>query len=159
VEPVVEKLNLGVVALDSGELEEAIALFEDVLAAHRRNGVVEGIGFALVNLGLARYELGDHAAAAESFEEARDAFAEIGFGSQHAHALQGLAGVAAAESRYEEAARLLGAAAAKLDEAGWNDEFSPELTRGVEAAARAALGDAAFESAFAVGRGDAVAPV
>ena len=160
VEPVVEKLNLGVVALDSGELEEAIALFEDVLAAHRRDGVVEGIGFALLNLGLARYELGDHVAATASFGEARDAFAEIGFWSQHAHALQGLAGVAAAESRYEEAARLLGTAAAKLDEAGWaNDGFSPELTRAVEAAARAALGDAAFESALAVGRGDAVAPV
>ena len=59
----------------------------------------------------------------------------------------------------DEEPQLLVTAAAKLDEAGWNDEFSPELTRGVEAAARAALGDAAFESALAVGRGDAVAPV
>ena len=60
----------------------------------------------------------------------------------------------------DEEPQLLVTAAAKLDEAGWaNDGFSPELTSRVEASARAALGDAAFESAFAVGRGDAVAPV
>jgi predicted ATPase/DNA-binding SARP family transcriptional activator len=153
VEPVVEKLNLGVVALDSGDYEAAAPLFEDVLASHRRNGVVEGIGFALLNLGLARRELGEHESSRRDFEEARSCFEQIGFREHVAHALQGLAAAEADEGRHEEAARLLGRARAELDEVGVaEDDFAPRLTEEVERRARTALGDNAFHAAYAAGR-------
>jgi predicted ATPase/DNA-binding SARP family transcriptional activator len=152
-EPLVEKLNLGLVVLDEGDHEEAIRLFQDVLAAHRRNGTDEGIGFALLNLGLAHHRLQDRVAARASFEEARDAFERIGFRHQVARALQGLAGVEAAEGRHREAAALAGRAAWELEQVGGRiDEFAPDVLRDVETAGRAALGDVAFDAAFAAGR-------
>ena len=127
-------------------------LFEDVLAYHRRRDRVEGIGLALLNLGLAHFRLGSGAARAE-FEEARECFEKIGFQSHAAHALQGLAATAASDGEFEHAARLLGAADAELDEIDRaSDDFDATLPGEVEAAARAALGDEAFDAAYAEGR-------
>jgi predicted ATPase/DNA-binding SARP family transcriptional activator len=150
VEPVVQKLNLGCVALDAEEYEEAIALFEDVLASHRRHERPAGIGYALLNLGVAHYELGDEAARQE-FEEARASFAEAGFRTQLAYALQGLAATAAKEARFEEAGTLLGEARRELDALGVPEigsDFAPALVSETKARAREALGDEAFEAAY-----------
>jgi predicted ATPase/DNA-binding SARP family transcriptional activator len=153
IEPVVEKLNLGVVALDAGEHHAAMELFEDVLASHRRNGRPAGIGFALLNLGLVRHVLGEHAASRRDFEEARVCFEEIGFHSHVAYALQGLAAAEASEARFAEAARLLGRARHVLDTAGTpEDAFAAELVEETKAGARAALGDEAFEAEYRGGR-------
>ena len=152
VEPVVEKLNLGVVALDVGDHHEAIARFEDVLASHRRNRIPGGIGFALLNLGRAHYELGEHEASRREFEEARECLEDAGLREQRAYALQGLAAAEASDGRFEEAARLLGEARRELDEVGSPEERSaPALVADTKARARAALGDEAFESAYAAG--------
>jgi predicted ATPase len=152
VEPVVEKLNLGLVALDSGEHEEAIALFEDVLASHRRHERPAGIGFALLNLGLAHYELGDHQASRRDFEEARECLAEAGVRVQLAYALQGLAAAEANEARFEEASRLLGEARRELDELGTSEDgFAAEMVADTKARSRGALGEEAFDSAYAAG--------
>jgi tetratricopeptide (TPR) repeat protein len=135
VEPLVEKMNVGVVALDSGDNETAAALFEDVLAARRRDGYEEGIGIALLNLGVARLELGDVSTAADHFEEAREVMEAIGFEGHIGYAYEGLACVADAREQFEEAARLLGCAQAHLDRAGWStDYFVADL--------RAEVGDA-----------------
>ena len=152
VEPVVQKLNLGVVALDSGDHDEAIALFEDVLASHRRNQRPAGIGYALLNLGLAHYELGDHRASRAEFEEARECLAEAGLREQLAQALQGLAAAEAHEARFDSAARLLGEARRELDDVGsLEDGFAGEMVEAVKLRSRAALGDQAFEAAYAEG--------
>jgi predicted ATPase len=152
VEPVVEKLNLGVVALDLGEYETALALFEEVLASHRHNQRPGGIGFALLNLGLVRYVLGEYEESRRDFEEARDCFEGIGFRSQRAYALQGLAAAEANEGRYENAARLLGEARKELDDVGSpEDVFADEMIESVKSRSRAALGDEAFEAAYAAG--------
>jgi tetratricopeptide (TPR) repeat protein len=153
IEPVVQKLNLGVVALDSGDYEEAIALLEDVLASHRRDGNAHGCGFALLNLGLAHYELGDREASRREFEEARACLGESGVREQLAHALQGLAAAEARDRRFEEAARLLAQARRELDELGTSENgFAPAMVAETKAAARAALGDEAFEEAYGAGR-------
>jgi tetratricopeptide (TPR) repeat protein len=154
IEPVVQKLNLGVVSLDCGDYDEAIALFEDVLASHRENERPAGIGYALLNLGLAHYELGDHEASRREFEEARECLAQAGLREQLAQALQGVAAAEASDGRFEEAARLLGEARGELDELGMSeDAFAPEMLRETKARVRAALGAEAFEAAYAAGFG------
>lgn len=151
VEPVVEKLNLGSVALDASEYQEAIALFEDVLASHRRNDNSRGAGIALLNLGLAHHELGDDRASRSCFEEALERLAEAGL-RELAFALQGLAAADANEGRFERAARLLGQARRELDDFGTpEDAFAPEMVAETKAKARAALGDEAYEAAFSAG--------
>jgi predicted ATPase/DNA-binding SARP family transcriptional activator len=156
VEPVVQKLNLGVVALDCGDHEEAIALFEDVLASHRRQERPAGIGYALLNLGLAHYELGDRESSRREFEEARACLTGAGLREQLAYALQGLAAAEATDARFEQAATLLGEARRELDELGVSEAgFAPQMVAETKARAQEALGDGAFEAAYAAGR-DAV---
>ncbi|MGH3129047.1 MAG: BTAD domain-containing putative transcriptional regulator [Gaiellaceae bacterium] len=153
VEPVVQKLNLGIVALDLGEFEEAQELLEDVLTSHRRAERPAGIGFALANLGLVRWSLGDHEGSRLAFEEARTCFEQVAMRQQVAYTLQGLAAAEAHESRFEEAARLLGEARRELDDIGSPEEtFAAGLIEETKKRSRAALGDEAFEAAYAAGR-------
>ena len=153
-EPAVEKLNLGIVALDSGDNAAAVALFEEVLGIQRRNDNRSGIAFATLNLGLAHLRLGDAARAQESFQEARAGFAEVGFRAHVAHAMQGLAACAAASGSHHEAARLLGRAAAELGGSVYSEEDFPQLAADVEARARQAIGNEAFEAAYSDARAE-----
>jgi tetratricopeptide (TPR) repeat protein len=147
------KLNLGVVALDSGETEAAVPLFEEVLAYHRREGIAGGVAWPALNLGQALYRLGEAEQARAHFEEARAAFENDGFRAHVAHALQGLAAV---EARFgeapDEAARLLGQAASTLADVGaTGDDFDPWLVSDAETNARSRLGDEGYEQAYAAG--------
>ena len=149
----IAQLNLAVVYLDWGKTEAAIPMLEEVLAYNRRNGIVEGAGFALLNLGEADYHLGEYARARGRFEEARTAFASVGFKAHVGHALTGLAGVEASSGRYEDAARLLGRADAVMAAVGASkDDFDPTLAATVEAEARAHLGADGFDVAYQEGR-------
>jgi predicted ATPase/DNA-binding SARP family transcriptional activator len=148
------QLNLAVVYLDWGRMAAAIPMLEEVLEYNRRNGIAEGAGLALLNLGEAAYHLGDLARAGARFQEARDALESLGFTAHVGHALTGLAGVEAGNGRHEEAARLLGRADALLSEVGASkDDFDPTLSAAVEADARGHLGDEGFAAAYAAGRG------
>ncbi len=152
-EPVVEKLNLAVVAMESGDPATAVPLLEEVLESNRRSHDLVGVrGFATINLGQAHYRLGDVESARELFREAREAFSEIGFRAHAAHALQGLAACAAASDLHEEAARLLGRAAAELGDVVDPDDDFRGLAADVEATVRRAMGDEAFDAASAAGR-------
>jgi predicted ATPase/DNA-binding SARP family transcriptional activator len=152
LEPLVERLNLAIVAMDSGDAGAAVPLLENVLESHRRDGNPSGIGFATLNLGLAHYRLGDIEGAHAAFHEAQHAFSQVGFRAHVAHALQGRAACAASSARYAEAARLLGQAAAELGEIVDSDEDFPLLAAEAEAAARSALGDDEFADAHEAGR-------
>jgi tetratricopeptide (TPR) repeat protein len=150
LEPVAQKLNLGVVAMDSDEYDEARGLFEDVLALHQRNDNVQGVGFALINLGVVHHALGEHDASLAAFQEAHDRFQEVGFRAHVAHALQGFAAFEASEGRYDEAARLLGRARAELDDVGSSEtDFAVDMVAWTKHQARDALGEEAFEAAYA----------
>jgi predicted ATPase/DNA-binding SARP family transcriptional activator len=153
VEPIVEKLNLGEVALDEADYPSAQSMFEDVLAIHRRNENVEGIGFALLNLGVVYYALGEHEASLRAFEEAREGFEKVGFRAHVAHALQGLAASAATKGRFEDAALMLGQASAELDEIGVPEgDFAVDMVAWTQEQALEALGEDGFETAYAAGR-------
>jgi predicted ATPase/DNA-binding SARP family transcriptional activator len=153
VEPLTQKLNLGIVALDSADYEEAKALFEDVLAHHRRAGNEEGIGFAQINLGVVYHALGDHGASLEAFREGGEHFDGVGFRAHVAHALQGFAAFEASEGRFLEAARLLGRARSELDEVGASEtDFAAEMVAWTKQQAVEALGADGFEVAYAGGR-------
>ena len=153
IEPFVQKLNLGTIALDSGDYPEAQVMFEGVLAIHRRNENVEGIGTALLNLAVVHYALGEHESSLRDFEEARVCFEEVGFRAHVAHALQGFAAFAANEGRFEDAARLLGQARGELDEIGSPEgDFAIDMVAWTKEQAREALGENGFEAAYAAGR-------
>ena len=153
LEPHAQKLNLGIVALDSAEYEEARGLFEDVLAHHRRTGNDQGMGFALINLGVVHHALGDHGASLEAFREGKERFETVGFRAHVVHALQGFAAYEASEGRHLESARLLGRARAELDEVGMSeDDFAAEMVAWTKHGATAALGEDAFKAAYEAGR-------
>jgi predicted ATPase/DNA-binding SARP family transcriptional activator/Tfp pilus assembly protein PilF len=153
LEPHVEKYNLGAVALESGEYAEAMALFDDVLDTYQRSGDRVGIGNVLLNTGRVYHELGELDLSRHDFEAARACFEELGFRSQVAYALQGLAAAEAREAHFEEAARLLGQARRELDDAGSSENRSnPAMVAWTKEQARAGLGDDAFEAAYSAGR-------
>jgi tetratricopeptide (TPR) repeat protein len=150
---VLDRLNLAVLIMDSGRIEEAIPIFEEGLDFYRRTDNAEGAGLANLNLGEARYLLGDDDSAGEHFEAARAAFSAIGFRAHVGHALRGLAGVAARQSRHGAAANLLGRAEAVMGTVGASeDDFAPGIAREAEALARAALGELGFTRAFEEGQ-------
>ncbi len=153
--PLAQKLNLAIVALDSGDAEEARTLLQDVLASHRSADNVQGMGFALLNLGVAHHALGDHEASLEAFQEAEERFDAVGFRAHVAHAVQGTAAFEASKERFENAARLLGSARAELDEIGSpEDDFAGDMVAWTKQRAREVMGDEAFEAAYAAGLND-----
>jgi predicted ATPase/DNA-binding SARP family transcriptional activator len=153
LEPFAQKLNLGIVELDSGEYEEARALFEDVLGYHRRTGNDQGVGFALINLGVVHHALGDPASSLAAFREGRERFERVGFRAHVAHAVQGFAAFEAGEGRFAEAARLLGRARAELDEVGAAEhDFAADMVEWTKRQVAEALGADGFEAEYAAGR-------
>src|SRR5205085_8673644 len=122
----------------------------EILAVARANDNVEGMGFALLHLGLTSFELGDDEGARAAWEEARAMFAEFGFPEHVGHALLGLAALEGREGSHTSAARLLGSADAALAEAGVSgtDVFRSHVAVQAEAEARRHLGEEAFAAAY-----------
>jgi predicted ATPase/DNA-binding XRE family transcriptional regulator len=135
-----------------GDLKRAQALLEEGLALSRGTENEWGIVRTLVSLGSVAYEAGEYARARSLYEESL----ELGWRTRLNHpvllCLEGLARVAVAQGRPERAAWLYGAAAAMREDRGWPlpPAKRAEQERTV-AAARGALGEAAFEAAWAKG--------
>jgi tetratricopeptide (TPR) repeat protein len=151
-EPVIEMQNLGSVALEAREYQEATARFEDVLARAERNDNVWAMALAHLGLGIAQYELGDLERSRRAFEGATEISEALGLRELLAHSWQGLAVVGASESDFERSAFLLGRARRVLNEFGGpEDLFWDERLPETRARAREALGDEAFEAAYSAG--------
>jgi tetratricopeptide (TPR) repeat protein len=144
------KLNLGLVELLAGNAEPAARIFDELLETHGRNGRLHlGYGFAAINLGRALYRLDELDRGQAAFEEARAAFEALRFRAHYAHALQGLAAIAARRGDAEHGATLLGEAAAVLGHVeASEDDFEPGLIPAVEASLRSQLGDDAFTTLY-----------
>jgi len=97
---------------------------------------------------------GDSSAAERIGHDALVAHHRGGFRREVVHMLEALAGLASVQSSHVECARLAGAAQALRDEMGYVLRWPHEarLREADFAAARAAIGDAEFQAAFADGR-------
>jgi non-specific serine/threonine protein kinase len=132
---------------------EARALLNESLALNEELGDERRAAYTLDSLGWLEFTRGDMAAAENYF--ARSLGLPQGGGDTFcvAAALEGLGRAAAGQARAVRAARLLGAAAALRETAGigpppvWESGYEAML-----AAARAQLGEAAFDAAHAEGR-------
>ncbi|MFI0451186.1 BTAD domain-containing putative transcriptional regulator [Actinomadura sp. 6N118] len=143
------RVGLGLVARRAGDLDTAAQLFQQSLAWNRRLEADYGVPFygvtlLLAELGFIAEQRGDSATARSLHLEGLAAARETGDPRAIALAREGLAGVAAAEGDYEEAAALLGEAAALRESVG---APLPPAERGdvdrITAAVRAALGEEA----------------
>src|SRR5262249_37779811 len=96
---------------------------------------------------------GDLVLAEQRGHEALVSHHSRGMRLQLVHTLEALAGLASAQGSFVECARLAGAAQALRDEMGYvlRWPYEDELRDGDLAAARAAIGDDAFDAAFAEG--------
>jgi DNA-binding CsgD family transcriptional regulator len=145
--------NLGVTRLRQGRLEEAARLQRESLALFREEGRPDGIAVNLHGLGLVALERRDYRGAEALVRQSLRLARRVGYKIYVAYCLEALAAAAAGRADWGRAARLLGAAAALRDELGtiyWPYERAWLEPR--SAAARAALGDAAFAAAWAAGR-------
>jgi tetratricopeptide (TPR) repeat protein len=150
---VIADTNLAEISFRARDLDDARRRWEGVVAWHEQESPPENGVFAL--LGLAAIACADDRLdeADRLFGRARQLAGAAGFTQLAGHAHVGLAAVAAGRGNHAEAAGLLGYADDLFDGvAGPSAEFDPALATGVEASARAALGEDAFAIAYAAGR-------
>ncbi|CAA9568860.1 MAG: hypothetical protein AVDCRST_MAG49-3384 [uncultured Thermomicrobiales bacterium] len=145
--------NLGVVALDRGDLAEAVRLLEDSLRQDRRFDDLWGVVLELANLSEVARRQGDMRRAAALNRERLAVSRALDYREQLADGCLAAADTAAWLGQPDRVARLLAAATMTLGTIGFG--IGPEWQSEIDAtaaAARAALGDAAFEAAWAAGR-------
>ena len=152
--------NLGDAAVQLGEYAAALGLLEESLALFRRLSASHRIAQTLHSLGSVALRQGDFRAAEARFSEALALFQQAGDGWGQALCIEGLAEVSAASGQYARAIELFSAAD------GWrqaNGAPVPPNDRGdydrALATSRAAVGEAAFVSAWAVGRANGFKPM
>ncbi len=144
--------NLGNVERGRGNLARAVALYREGLTLRRELEHRLGVAMSLNNLGSALLEQGDAAEAGAQLRESLALFRDLQDRRGLAECLAGLAAMASAAGRLQEAARLGGAAAALRGAHG----IPPSPAGGAPeerwlAAARGALGEAAFATAWTEG--------
>jgi hypothetical protein len=128
-----------------------------VVAIGREGRDTMALTMPLLNLGFSRLMLGDAARAREHFRESLTLCREVGDWRTLHFNLIALATLANTERRGADAARLLGATAAVSARTGIPIQPPERHYHDLAvAAARAALGDAAYDAAYVVGRGWAV---
>ncbi|MSP12304.1 MAG: adenylate/guanylate cyclase domain-containing protein [Chloroflexi bacterium] len=141
---------LGCVPLREGDYSAAAAHFREGLALAQDLGTKSYIYGFLARLGETAWLEGDHRRAAALFTESLVMAREMEVNATHAYLLRNIAGIAVAQGRAASAVRLCAAAVA-LPNA--NSVVSHPVNYEQDlAAARAQLGEAAFEAAWAAGQ-------
>jgi predicted ATPase/Tfp pilus assembly protein PilF len=146
--------NLGDVLLGLGDTPGALAAFSEALALQRSSGDVRGVALSLRGLGVA----GLAARELERAEKLLFESLELTWRSPNLRdltvAIDCVAALLAAQGDGARAAQLCGAASASRERIGAAlNAFERAISEGAAAAARSALGEAAFASAWATGRG------
>jgi tetratricopeptide (TPR) repeat protein len=171
--------NLGLLAAVQGEYAQAISLLEESLRMCRESGEKLGVAFALLNLGLAVSGQGDYERAGSLYRQSLAIFRELGDRLHIATALARLAALSVVQSLpldkplalsdangeakgpkpapensdLVRAATLAGAAEGLLDKLSVPlPPFERPYYGPAMRAARAQLGEQAFEAAWAQGR-------
>jgi non-specific serine/threonine protein kinase len=146
-------LSLGQLALDQGDYARAAALCTESLEFNQRaRSPVRGAQ-VLAHLGLAVLALGEWERAGTLLRQALTLHWEVGYTVYMAACVEGLAALAGAQGRWQEAAQLLGSAAIVREGNGFPLRRGERATRDrTEAAAQAALGEAAYAAIWAEGQ-------
>ena len=143
--------NLTIIALNLGEWAEAKAHAEECLSLFREVGSRYGQASSYSHFGFLALMVGDHQQAQSFFAQALELARTSGPVWLGANALMGLA-AAAAGTQARRAARLLGAAEARLKAgASYWDTVETSCVLRATASATAQLGEAAFAAAHAEG--------
>jgi predicted ATPase/DNA-binding SARP family transcriptional activator len=145
--------GLGQIAIKQGEYAQACDIIQESLAIKQELGDRRGIAVSLLNLGTIAAGQGAYAEAHRFYQKNLTMMQELGDKLGIAECLETLADLARLQKEAERSSRLFGAAEALRERMGAT--LAPaecaEYERNV-AAARAALGDAAFGEAQAKGR-------
>jgi non-specific serine/threonine protein kinase len=146
-------LCLGQLALDQGDYARAVALCTESLEFNQRaRSPVRGAQ-VLAHLGLALLGLDEWERAGALLRQALTLHWEVGYTVYMAACVEGLAALAGAQGRWQEAAQLLGTAAIVREANGFPLRRGERATRDrTVTAAEAALGEAAYAAAWAAGR-------
>ncbi|GGP00527.1 SARP family transcriptional regulator [Nonomuraea glycinis] len=146
------EVGLALVARRRGRLDEAERRMRAQLGWVREVSGDPGAALILAELGFAAEQRGDAAGALDLHLQSLASARKVGDPRAVALAFEGLAGARALRGRYDEAARLLGGAAALRESVG---APLPPAERGdvdrITAAVRQALGDDAFTAAMTAG--------
>jgi tetratricopeptide (TPR) repeat protein len=105
-------LNLGELARKRGDLAQATRLLEEALTHVRSIDLTWGIANILTLLGHLTRQQQDYTRARAYYRESLAIYQQLGNATYTAWCLEGIAAMACAEERYQQAARLSGAAAA-----------------------------------------------
>jgi non-specific serine/threonine protein kinase len=149
--------QLAVTYLFAGDRERSISLGQESLRRSAGCGERWAASYALWALGLNRWSDGDLGAAVDLAGESLRIKLEFGDHLGVAHIVELLAWVAASDGRYQQSARLLGAADTVWDSLGTSmTVFGPHLAgcrTTTEARVRGVLGDASAAALIAEGAG------
>jgi tetratricopeptide (TPR) repeat protein len=152
--------RLGAVALAAGAHEPAASRLEEALAVQRELGDSFSVAGTLLVLGQLEQEAGDHDAARSRLEESLEVAQAAGDRTGMCSALERLARLALAEGRPVRAVRIYGAVSVLRETVPVHpyELGRPDHDQALSAA-RSALGEAAFGSAWADGRALTLADV
>ena len=147
-------INMGSSALYAGDRDRARILLGQSHALSEEAGFKEGVPWSLNQLGVLAYHEGDHRLATELLRESLEIHHDLGDRWRTASVLEALAATRHAGGSSEPAARLFGAAQAIRDVISVPVPLCERADYYEEniSAARAELGEAAFEAAFVRGR-------
>ena len=137
-----------------GLYDEALPLYNESLEAYRALGDDRGVALELHNLGNVARLTGDIVTADRRLRESIELAARLKNARLVGYCLLGMAHLASERGDWNRAARMLGASAAALKMSG--GALDPDYVDDREktlAAAKAALGDDAFEAEIAAGAG------
>ena len=144
---------LGGIAFARRELTVAAAHYQESVSLFEDLNYPNGVAVARHNLGVIALETGDPVAARPHLIASLTTLSDIGDRARAAMAIESLARVHGAEGRWDQAARLLGTAAALWDATGASRDPTDEQTiANLHESARAALGSPDFAAEIAAGR-------
>ncbi len=147
--------NLGLIAENLGELDEAVDLYERSLSLFREVNYPIGIAGSLANLGSVAVVRADYPTAQAHFEEALAKFDMTGFRWGYAYTLIRLGEIAYYQGQYERAALVLQEALALCTEIGhrWGMAYSQiQLGHVTQAQDRPGLANQYFLQALQIAR-------
>lgn len=145
--------NIGILAIHDEEWEYAADLYQQSLELFARAGDTLGMARAMLNLSDARLHSRDLDEARDLLEQSLKMFEQLGMRWDIAYVIENLGGVAAYDGRPAQAARLIGAADRAREELGTPlPEAEKVAYNRYLAAAKEALGAAAFAAAWEEGR-------